>query len=578
MTDRSNPKTYYNESAYSEAPKVSKPDDVAYPPPPPYSQPGTSSSSAYSPSVPSAPPSTYATAQDYPNYGSLDPNRPGLLDPHGSSPYSPPPNQPQQPYPQRNIPDVGSPALSNSSNPHLPRDWVPDNGYNKSAPSSPPQQQQQQPGEPTSRISIPGFTRQRLDNDDDPGCCKKWCKYIFVAILVWLVILKYNDNFQWGGDHDSSHHIGFWQCKGQSLVQWDDIPSRIPLEQDLYLAFEGPVTVSGSYINIHPSGDRDEGWIESHINIAPPSLVDSSELSYRLEKQDDETRLVLHFPPWDWKHGGTHDRPCVQVKMDIYLPDKVKSLRTSVNNIPIHVTDGNNNGLSVNHGDGLTLETDRVELITTNAAIIFDTPRWEGDTLALTTTNGEIKIAAVMEAGDWLRVQSSNGNLISTNTLTAKDKLEMITTNGKISTQSLIVKDVLHVSTTNAAINLESRVSAEQLLIESTNAQLELRELSAESSLTASTSNAQINARVVAEKDPRVRFSTKNAPVNIQMTKEYEGQLLAKTSRQNKVVIDDSNITYDTNQRHYKQGRRLKGDGDLTVETSNSDIRLSFNV
>jgi hypothetical protein len=360
-----------------------------------------------------------------------------------------------------------------------------------------------------------------MDNGD-PGCCKKWCKYIFVAILVWLVILKYNDNFQWSGGHgnhdDGNEHIGFWQCKGRSLVRWEDLPSKIDVEQDLYLAIEGPVTMSESFINIHPSSDRDKGWIESEINISPASLVDSSDLYYSLEQQDDETRLKLHLPPWDWKHDGTYDRPCVQVRMNIYLPDKIKSLRASANNIPIHVTDGSRVAKweEVEQDNVVTLETDRVELSTTNAAILVDAA-WEGDTMALTTANGEIRLLGPMEAGDWIRLQSSNAALTTAGTLTSKSKIDMTTSNGKVLAQSLIAKDTLQITTSNAAINLQSKVSADQIIVQSSNGPLQLPFLVAESSLSASTSNALIDAQVTGEKDPQLHFATRNARANIKL-------------------------------------------------------------
>ncbi|KAI8092989.1 uncharacterized protein BX664DRAFT_328663 [Halteromyces radiatus] len=517
MAERDNPKTYYNQAEYTGAAKTSKPDDTSYPPPPPYSntQPGapSSSSSAYSPS---APPSTYASAQEYPSYGSLDPNRPGLLDSR-TNPYSSPlpRTSPQQHYPYPGIPDVNSTTSTPTThyNPHIPRDWIPDGGYNKS--SSTPQQQSYpdaNPSSPRSRINIPEYARQAMDNSD-PGCCKKWCKYILVALLIWLVILKYSGTFQFDtGHHNNSGQGAYWECKGKSLVSWTDLPNKINVEQDLFVIIKGPVTVSNSYVNIHPASDRDVGWIESHIMISPPSLVNDDELYYQLEQQDDETRLVLHLPPWDGQHHG-HERPCVQVKMDIYLPDKIKSLRVNVNNMPIKVTRGGDT-----FDDNIVkLETDRVELSTTNSAILFDTAYWEGDTMSLTTTNGPITISGNMEADEWIHVQSSNGHLVSAGTMTAKDKIELTSTNSKISTQSLIVKDILQVSTTNGAVQLGSRISGDHLLIRSTNGALTLPELVAESSLTATTTNAAIVAHVIAEKDPKIRFSTTNAHVSVKM-------------------------------------------------------------
>lgn len=313
-------------------------------------------------------------------------------------------------------------------------------------------------------------------------------------------------------------------------MRWEDLPSKIDLKQDLFLVIEGPVTMSESFIDIHPSSDRDMGWIESEINISPTSLIDSSELYYSLEQQDDETRLKLHLPPWDWKHDGDYVRPCVQVRMNIYLPDKVKSLRTSVNNIPIHVTDGSHVAKweDVELDNVVTLETDRVELTTANAAILVDAA-WEGDTMTLTTSNGEIRLMGPMEAGDWIRLQSSNGALTTAGTLTSKGRIDMTTSNGKVLAQSLIAKDTLQITTSNAAINLQSKTSANQIILQSSNGPLQLPFLVAESSLTATTSNALIDAQVTGEKDPQLRFTTGNSRVNLKLVsgvKLYQGVLL----------------------------------------------------
>ncbi|KAI9305925.1 hypothetical protein BJ944DRAFT_264375 [Cunninghamella echinulata] len=547
MSERSNPKAYYNQPGYipnnPRPEKVHKPDEINddQPPPPYYS--ATQSSSSSSPSSPSPSnynsraPSTYASAQEYPSYGTLGPSRHGLLDPRNSNPYQ---QQHASPSSSYNIPDVASTYSPSPSptirpqNPHLPRDWVPSNNNSNNDHSQPYLISNQQHSSNnhnsnnknynfSPQIRIPSAIRQRMDgssddDDDDPGCCKKWCKCIFLIILIWIVIFKYNDvlpSIGWSGRGDGN--IRFWQCKDQPLVKWEDLPEKIQFEQNLYLAIEGgPVTVSGGSITIYPSNDdRDQGWIESQVWVSDTVINEKKEeLYYRLDDQqhDDTTHLILHLPLWSSFSTITpmSNHPCVKVNMVIYLPDRIKSLRINVNNLPIYLKAAN-----TNDGD-YELKMDQMELITSNAPIQSDLQQWKGDTLSYKTTNGEIKMTGVMEAKDWISLQSTNAPL-TVNSLIAKDKIDIITTNGKLLMQSLAVKNSLHISSTNAPISLESHASSDQVLIQTTNGAINLAHVLADSSLIVTTNNHFIKANVVGDKKASHKFSTTNGQITLYM-------------------------------------------------------------
>ncbi|CAO3637782.1 unnamed protein product [Cunninghamella blakesleeana] len=630
-----NPKAYYNQAGYnsnSRRPeKVHKPDEINEQPPPYF--PSSSSLNNTQPSSPSAStitPSTYASAQEYPNYGSLGPtNQPGLLYPRHNNLY---PQQPQYPSSSTsstslpsayNIPDVASnyspsPSLRNT-NPHIPRDWVPDNNNsdnnnnnnnNNNNHHQPyiynPQQNSNNNNRNNNnrnynfspRIRFPSSNHNDHgdggDDDDDhdisdPGCCKKWCKYLFVTILISLVIVKYNSilpSIGWSDHGDGS--IRFWQCKDQPLVLWQDLPTRIDFQQDLYISIEGgPVTVSGGSIQIYPSlnGERrDSGWIETKVQVSKPFTKNKEELYYQLERldNDDLTHFILHLPLWE-----SSNHPCVKIDMNVYLPHRLNSLRMNVNNLPIYLKatssasdafsfTSSNTSKMMMMGDDNELKLDQLELITTNAPIQSDLIRWKGDTLALKTTNGDINLSAgVMEAKDWISLQSTNAALIA-NTLIAKDKIDTITTNGKILMQSISVKNSLHVSSTNAPISLESQVNSNEILIQTSNGPIHLAHIYADASLTVATTNNDIKANVVGDKESINHFNTFNGLITLYMTNEYEGLITAGTSRSNRVMIDDTNIRYDSNQRHYKQGQRFNGNGIIELTTTNNDVKLYF--
>lgn len=325
------------------------------------------------------------------------------------------------------------------------------------------------------------------DDNDDPGCCRKWCKYLFLAILIWLVVLKYNDTIRVtpdpdkGGDGDGDSI----SCQGKDAVMWKDLPSSLDLEKNIWVTVNGHV--SGGRVTVHSYKERSQtGSVAAQIRVSPPSLVD--QLSYEWSDGRD-AQLDVKLPPYK-----TRDE-CVQVDIDIWLPDKSESLGVAVSNMPIDVVDGLH-------------QMDLVDLKTANAHIkLVD---FEGDQLKLQTTNGDVKITDNVESDASVRIETSNG-LVEVLDVSAKDSIELLNANGNIQAQLVRADDRVLAKTSNAQVNIDT-LDVDQASILASNGPIDLSHVHT-ASFSGKTSNAYINARFESIKDPNIILETSNAPI-----------------------------------------------------------------
>ncbi|KAI9494034.1 hypothetical protein BDB00DRAFT_343435 [Zychaea mexicana] len=381
-------------------------------------------------------------------------------------------------------------------------------------------------------------------DDADPGCCKKWCKCLFLAILIWLVILKYSDTIRFTPPSpDLSCHAS---------VTWDDMPETINVEKDVWISVEGHVS-SGSVI-VHSMADSgQEGSIQTQIHVTP-SLVE--ELSYELH-DGRQTQLTIRLP-----QQGDH---CVQVDMEIYLPDKAEQLRLSINNVPIKVMDPQSH-------------MDLTDLRTTNAPIDLSNA-WEGKRLTLQTANADIHMSSGdIEARDTVHLETANGAIHAANIL-SKHYIDLINANGVVQADLLQGDDRVHVETTNAEVRID-KVSSDKASIISSNGWIQVNHAVAQDSLVAKTSNAPIDIHVEQVKNGHTQLTTGNSPVTVHMTREYEGSITFTTSKDNAVNVHDApeNFDYDRNESYEKRGMRLSGNGELSVMTTNADADIFFDI
>ncbi|ORY99414.1 hypothetical protein BCR43DRAFT_489240 [Syncephalastrum racemosum] len=571
MSNYDNPKAYYNDAEYTPDPfasgssgagrsgsnsgrmdrkPVHKPDEPDSPagPPPPYSPP---------------PPTSSARTSNEHGYGALE-SQAGLLDPNNTTGLypSPSPSSSSSPYQyqhqqhqqrqqqQQQQPLLSSPVPSPTSstqrpsqkqqwsNPHLPRDWEQNRSHRP---------QQSQPGR--RRLVNDG---DEDDEDDDmdggergPGCCRKWCKYVFVAILIWIVALKYSDIIKVSPIHGGS-------CDG--AVQWEGLPSRVAVEKNAWLTVEGRRIATGE-VNVHYGGD--EGAMAAKVYVSPASLKDDV-VSYHLQEGDD-THLTIK--------ADDRDDVCVKVEVDIWLPEKAERLEIRATNMAVRVLDA-------------LQKMDTTQITTSNAPIQL--AAWEGDKLVLLTSNGEVELTSDVVADTAVYVQSSSA-AIRVHHITAKHRIDLHTSNGAVLAgdgQTLQADDMISIQTSNGELDL-GVLRSDAAELRSSNDRITVSAASIERTLKVDTANAPIAVRVLDVKDVQVALTTSNAEITAHMPNAFEGRFLLQTSRHNRVLVEDmkgNNIEYDEDKPYYKQGRRFSGKGTLSTRTTNADTSVVFDA
>ncbi|KAI8384398.1 uncharacterized protein BYT42DRAFT_259484 [Radiomyces spectabilis] len=535
-----NPKAYYNQPDYAgnrKRPEIHKPDDAsADMAPPPYSPPMGSEGD------------TEGSISN--TYGTIISGQPGLL---GARHFLAGPSSSASRiadaamYPPSPASAPAMPVAWN--NPHIPREWS-ERGMPMPSPVSAPQPS---PGMPPPGMPPPAWAEQQENN----GSGKKWFKYIFLGILAWLVLTKYSG---WFNPSDPSKHIGLINCKGAETVYKSVLPKEIQFDKDLSVSLEGHV--SGGQLIIHslPPGDEaTSGSIHTRIRLAPPRLQE--ELSYTLDNDNDETRLVLKMPT----HPLTDS--CIFVEMEIYLPTTTTSLRTSMPNIVTQVVDQLH-------------DVDIVQLRSTNAPISLD-QGWSGKQLVLETRNGNIRVGNGLKSDETVSLKTTNG-VIAVTDVTAKSYVALENTNGQIEAYTISANDKVLLRSSNGAIVSNAAV-ATQVIVETSNGAVSLAHIQAKREALLKTSNAPIEATIENAKDVIIKALTSNGPATIHMPMTFEGHFMIQTSNWSRANVRDQlgeegHIVFHDNQRHYKQGQRLQGQGDIIVTTSNANANLVFDV
>ncbi|KAG0170138.1 hypothetical protein DFQ28_008747 [Apophysomyces sp. BC1034] len=584
----SNPKAYYNQAEYTSPsaqypspaqPVVHKPDDTSaegLPPPPPYS--------ASSANTPSSAQENRSSA-DYAKYGSI-PAQAGLLDPVRNDPVG----GHYGPTRSTGEPRGGDSASASASsvppwqrtNPHLPRDWYNDNNRRSTPPpsSSPSAPAPPLPSAPSQHIEPqrspvprgrdrpqrswslrgwdgPGPHPNNGRDNRDSGCCRKWCKYLFLAILIWLVLLKYSDIIQFSPP--SSHMPqGDMKCDDRPAKLWEALPSNIRIEKNVRAVLEGHV--SGGRVVIHPARPEDggQGSIQSRVRVASkdPSITDR--MHYAVDRSAGSLTLMM-----------PQSGECIYVEMDIYVPGSAQSVFVRMANVHIKV-------------DG-QMTVDSVSLETSNAGLRFVQSGWRGRELVLTSQNGEIRVEDTIEASQRVEIQTSNAALVVRDVLSRQGQVRLENANGQIDARSITDAKTAEIVTSNGPVHVDT-LRADRIAVESANGWIEINRAQG-NNLGLKTSNAPVNAVVVDHDHVQADISTSNAPINLHMPSKFSGEFFMQTSH-NKVILKDSlgeagRIQYQINRDQLKQGIRLDGAtaeiGKVSAISTNANVMIAFD-
>ncbi|KAK4509226.1 serine/threonine protein kinase, AGC [Mucor velutinosus] len=515
----SNPKSLYNQPDYnagsSKQQAARKPDEITSAgliPPPPYSAGQSSRNSEEGDS------SVYGSVRS-----SIEQQQHGLLAPAS------PRNASQT--------DVPPPA------PTSKRNWNPHSDY------QPLPTLQSYDAEAGAAAPSSWFARRRAYQD--PGCCRKWCKYIIAALLLWLVIYMYSGKLTFSAPHHGE------RCNRDS-VQWKDMPDTIDFEDNVELVIEG--RVSNGLVTVIPLGDRHGGTILTDVKVYPPSL--QKYMSFDVQQYDnngDTTKLTIHMP----QQFEDENEDCINVNMEIRLPYGANRLSVNVKNMDVDV-------------QPFVKDVANVEIKTRNGRINFE--RWSGESLRLSTTNGEIKAGRLISDGS-VYLENDNALVQLTEDINAKKVISIQNANGAVEAMgSLRADDTIKIETSNTYIKL-SQLFADHVTVSNANGYTDVDYIEAKSQVLAKSSNGPMSLSVGATKNNQVKVINSNARIDLHMTEEFEGSFVMTASDGFVNIENDDSIDYQDKSDHLKRGtRRSGGKGHLIVETSNDDINVAFDI
>jgi hypothetical protein len=343
----------------------------------------------------------------------------------------------------------------------------------------------------TRRQSSGGRRRGRADGD--PGCCRKWCKYFFAALLIWLVLLKFSDKLGLSSPPLSPPHSQ--TCHSSSSASWQDIPRIIEFERNIEIVLEGHV--SGGRILVTPLEDRHGGSIVSDIQFTPPLLADK--MSYDIvQKERDTTQLVLKMPT---RFNG---KDCINIDMEIRLPYSADLLRVDVSNVNVEIH------------EAFKKSVDVVDIKSANGHI--ELKRWSGASIKLVTANGDIK-ADYLNSDRIIYIETENGHVSFASDVVAKERIDIINSNGGVESMGKIqADDTIDIRSSSGVFQLD-KVYADNVFLETSNAGISVRYLEAQEQVIAKNSNAPITMYVGAEKNIKVALATSNDLVQLHLVK-----------------------------------------------------------
>lgn len=326
----------------------------------------------------------------------------------------------------------------------------------------------------------------------ESGCCRKWCKYIIAAILLWLVIYMYSGKLF---STPPPYGDGNYGCNSNT-VSWNDIPNTIEFDDNVELVING--RVSNGLVTIIPLEDRHGGSILSDIQVYPPSLQDKMTFDVQHNYNGgDSTKLTLQMP----QEFDNENEDCVSVNIDIRLPYAANRLFVNVKNIDVRV-------------QPFVKNVDTVDIKTSNGRIDFGP--WSGESLKLSTGNGELKVGR-LTAGGSVYLENANALIQLAENVDAKRMISVKNSNGVVEAfGSLRADDSVDIETSNSYVKL-SQVFSDSVSVSNANNEIQVDYIEAKNQVLAKSSNGPVTISVGATKNNQVKVINSNAHVNLHM-------------------------------------------------------------
>lgn len=352
--------------------------------------------------------------------------------------------------------------------------------------SNPHQEHSSIPIMQTYEHSPPSGRRRANGN---PGCCRKWCKYLFAAILIWLVLLTYTNRI---GISPPSNAPPSAICRNDA-VSWQKLPRMIDFEKNVEIVLEGQV--SGGRVVVSPLEDRQGGTIVSEIQFTP-SLLDG-QMTYEVQQNGDTTTFLLKMP------SNLSGDDCINLNMEILLPYSANLVRVAIHNADVLV-------------HPFIKAVDTVHIQTSNGKIELD--RWSGESIKLITSNGDLSVGSLMSGGS-IYIENSNGGIYLSENIEAKKTVDVRNSNGLVEALGTITADdSINVQSSNRVVQLGS-LFADNIFVENSNSPVQVEHVEAKVQVTVKSSNAPIDLNVAGEKNNRVMVLTSGSPVNLHMVR-----------------------------------------------------------
>ncbi|CEG75194.1 hypothetical protein RMATCC62417_10279 [Rhizopus microsporus] len=370
-------------------------------------------------------------------------------------------------------------------------------------------------------------------------CHPSWCVFIFVAILVTIVTYTFKAKPVRGG-----------HCSG--LVPWEKFPETIEFERNINITLDG--RISSGQLTIIPveSGGRIKGTIEATSDL-------QENISLDIDDNGSITTVLLKTPK------RAHN--CIRINMNVYLPYDAREAFITFNDVDIKV-------------EPLVKDLKKLYIKNANGDITLN--NWAGKSLQISNANGIVSVAEQLRGDDLISIKNKNGP-IDLMDVETKGSAYLTTSNSRIQVLgSLQVDDQVQIQSANGPIELSGRVVSNRFNVETANGNIQvLDEIVAKEQVILRTSNGHIVANIAGEKNNNVLIASSNGWIDLHMTNAFEGKFAFTTSGSGKIhVAQDEQVHYVENNNYIKRGYRHKSDdkGDLTIMTSNGDIKVAFDI